>query len=731
MADLKPAGNGTIIRVLHVDDDLSFLEISKLILIDMNCNFLIDSALSVDEASAKLAANDYDVVVSDYEMPNKNGLDFLRELKKQKKEIPFIIFTGKGREEVTIQAINLGANYYINKQGSPETVYGELVHGIKTAYAYKKAEKLMLEMDSRYRELFDTTPDGIAIYQAIDNGEDFVIKDFNPAAQQIEKVTKTQIVGRRVTEAFPGVKELGLFGIFQQVWKTGQPLYLPESLYKDSKKAWSWRENWVYKLPNNEIVAIYRDITSRKKAQEALTDNLSNYRSLINGMNDTAWVIDFNGNFLEANDSAVRILGYSKEELLEIGIKGIDKNLSQEQVKKLIDNLPLVGNQVFETIHITKDGTEIPVEICSSLIDFQGNQVILSIARNITERKKVQEVLKENEAKYHELSDYLPEVVFEIDSKANLVYTNRKGYELTGYSKEDTVNGFNVLSIVAPEDKVRVTQNIKKVFAGSIFQPTQYTVIRKDGGRVPVIISSAPIIKNDKVVGARGVIIDITERKQAEEKLSTANEKLRVVGKLTRHDVCNKLQVIGASAYLLKKKLDDDPEAAKLIASIETSAELADRLFEFGKLYEQIGVEETRKIDVKQCFNEAVALIPNLGSVRVFNESDGLVLEADSLLRQVFYNLIDNSLKHGKKVTQIRLHYTKQDNQTKLIYEDDGVGVAETNKQKLFIEGFSTNSGTGLGLSLLRKILQVYGWAITEKGIPGKGAKFEITIPKA
>ena len=99
------------------------------------------------------------------------------------------------------------------------------------------------------------------------------------------------------------------------------------------------------------------------------------------------------------------------------------------------------------------------------------------------------------------------------------------------------------------------------------------------------------------------------------------------------------------------------------------------------------------------------------------------------MLWQLFYNLIDNSLKHGEKVTQIRLHYTKDGNNVKLIYEDNGVGIPDANKPKLFESGFTTGKGTGLGLYLVKKMMDVYGWTVTEESEPGKGAKFIIRLP--
>ena len=123
-------------------------------------------------------------------------------------------------------------------------------------------------------------------------------------------------------------------------------------------------------------------------------------------------------------------------------------------------------------------------------------------------------------------------------------------------------------------------------------------------------------------------------------------------------------------------------------------------------------------------------LLPDLGTIKIVNDCQGLYVRADSLLKQLFYNLLDNSLKYGEKVTQIRLHFTKEGDSVKLFYEDNGVGISDASKPKLFHEGFTTGKSTGLGLFLIKKMVEVYGWTITEEGETSKGAKFAITIPK-
>jgi len=138
----------TLIRVLHVDDDSDFLNTAKQIL-EMQSSFQVETARSVEEAKDKMKEKTFDVIASDYVMPGENGFDFLKELRDSGSNIPFIIFTGKGREEAAIKALNLVADRYFNKLGHPETVYGELAHGIKTTVKSKEAEQALKESEEK------------------------------------------------------------------------------------------------------------------------------------------------------------------------------------------------------------------------------------------------------------------------------------------------------------------------------------------------------------------------------------------------------------------------------------------------------------------------------------------------------------------------------------------------------------------------------------------------------
>ena len=145
----------------------------------------------------------------------------------------------------------------------------------------KQAEEALKESELKYKELFERMSSAVALYEAVDDGEDFVFRDFNSAGETIEKVNREDIIGKRVTEVFPGVKEFGIFAVFQRVWKTGELEYFPAMLYKDEHGNGTWRESWVYKLPGGEIVAVYNDITFRKQAEDQIKKLLSEKELLI------------------------------------------------------------------------------------------------------------------------------------------------------------------------------------------------------------------------------------------------------------------------------------------------------------------------------------------------------------------------------------------------------------------------------------------------------------------
>ncbi|MBN2467081.1 MAG: PAS domain S-box protein [Deltaproteobacteria bacterium] len=148
----------------------------------------------------------------------------------------------------------------------------------------KESQDRVHQSEARFREMFNNTHNGVAVYQAVKNGEDFLIIDFNKAAEHIERISRTDVVGRSILEAFPSVKDFGIFAVLQRVWKTGAPESFPLGLYQDERIA-GWRDNYVYKLPSGEVVAIYSDETKRKQDEEKIR-TLYAYQGVIREINE-------------------------------------------------------------------------------------------------------------------------------------------------------------------------------------------------------------------------------------------------------------------------------------------------------------------------------------------------------------------------------------------------------------------------------------------------------------
>ena len=265
----------------------------------------------------------------------------------------------------------------------------------------KRTEEALREGEEQYRQLFETMTSGVAVYEAVDNGDNFVFRDFNQAGVNIEKVKREDVIGRRVTEAFPGVREFGLFEALQRVWRTDKSEYFPEAFYRDERDPGTWRENWVYKLPSGEIVTVYNDINKRKQQEEVLWESEQRYRTLVENINDIVFTLDRDGNFTYLSPRFRMLTGYLPQDLSGHSFVEI---LAPDYIESTINRFArgLFGTiiSLYEVELLLKDGKRLPVELnVSPLLDAEGQAIgRLGVARDITERKQAEEKAREVEA---------------------------------------------------------------------------------------------------------------------------------------------------------------------------------------------------------------------------------------------------------------------------------------------------------------------------------------------
>ncbi len=188
-----------MIRALLVDDEAAFLKLAVMFLEEQE-DILCDTARSATEALIRLQETPCDVVISDYEMPGLDGIAFLKQVRERFGSIPFILFTGKGREEIVIEALNNGADFYLQKGLDPEAQFTELVHKVRHAVGKKLAETQLAESEMRYRLLFDKIHAAIDIMEIIrdDVGKpiEFRYLDINASSEEIAGMTKEELIGK-------------------------------------------------------------------------------------------------------------------------------------------------------------------------------------------------------------------------------------------------------------------------------------------------------------------------------------------------------------------------------------------------------------------------------------------------------------------------------------------------------------------------------------------------------
>lgn len=265
------------------------------------------------------------------------------------------------------------------------------------------AEGQLKEYQARFQVLFDHVCSGVAIYEARNDGEDFVFVDFNPAAEQIEHIKREELIGKSVMQVFPGVKQFGLFDVFRRVYKTGTPEHHPVSVYKDERIA-GWRENYVYRLPSGLVVAVYDDISARKRTElvARMTDQC--FRAIADYTYDWEVWVGPTGRVLWTNPAAQRITGYSVKEIMAMPeypgplVYDEDRSRMARAFQSARDGS--TGNDVQFRI-ARKDGQIIWVEMSwQPIYDDKGDSLgHRESIRDITARKQAEQALEDAKVK--------------------------------------------------------------------------------------------------------------------------------------------------------------------------------------------------------------------------------------------------------------------------------------------------------------------------------------------
>jgi PAS domain S-box-containing protein len=400
---------------------------------------------------------------------------------------------------------------------------------IGIAVARKKAREALNESEARFRELFNRMSSGVAVYEAVDNGADFVFRDFNPAAEKIEKISRKDILGRRVSEAFPGVKAFGVFEVFQRVWQTGKPEHFPLNIYKDERDPGSWRENWVFKLPAGEIVAIYNDITERKRTEQAVLDSEVRYHALFENSADGILIADVETkNFLYANLALCQMIGYAEEELKTMSLADIHPKDALPRVVADFESQMRGEKTLAAAIPcLRKDGAIFYADINSTTVALDGRTCLVGFFRDITERKRVEVELRKSEERFRQALENIPDVIVIYDRDLRIKNINAATLRITGRPVSDFI-GRREEEIWPPEIYEVYLPTLRKAYETRTICSLETKLSLPGYNPRALCITCVPLLdENGEVREIMGVTHDLTESKQAENKLSEQLDELR------------------------------------------------------------------------------------------------------------------------------------------------------------------------------------------------------------
>jgi PAS domain S-box-containing protein len=432
-------------------------------------------------------------------------------------EIKFVSATGRQR--------------WIEITAMPVTYEGD--HAIQASLvditARKEAEDALRDSEERYRTLVETAQNAIFSIE-----HDGTLTFLNPVAAQMLGAEPAKVIGQNISDLFPPhVAERHLRNI-QRIIDSGKGEIIENLTELQGQQR--WHITGIHPLNGHNgrprsAILISTDITESKLAAQTLARERDFNRLILQTANSLIFCLDAEARVLLFNTECERVTGYRADEVL--GKRWPDIFMPERFRHSGLDDF---GTWVIqhpsdrrEEPILTKSGEERVILWSNSSFAHPdtGQITAIAIGYDITEKKLAEEMLRESESRFKEMADFLPQMIFETDLSGIFTFVNRQGLQMFGYTSEDLENHSQILNGLHPSDRERAWDNFRRIRQGEASRGNEYRALRKDGSEFPVIAYSSVVRRGEEVVGYRGMVIDITERKQAEEQLQRSQEAYR------------------------------------------------------------------------------------------------------------------------------------------------------------------------------------------------------------
>lgn len=728
------------IRILLVDDEPALLEITKLFL-ERNRQFSTETALSGDLALELLENSSFDAIVSDYQMPGMDGLALLSRIREQGISIPFIILTGRGREEVVIEALNLGADFYLQKGGDPKSQFAELKSKITHAVEKRRAENKALtayaemeiavkkleeqnsrleESEAKFRDLANSTSTAIFLFQ---DGRWIYA---NPAAERMCGYSADEICAMEFWRfVAPEFREMVKGrGQLREKGKDVEKAYDFKILKKTGEEVWVhlMGSTTEYQGRSAGLITVI-DITERKLMEERLRKQDENYQTLLNSLKSPILMIDGDDQFtgIHYNKGKLYVL---PQNFIGRHCRDVLPQYIYEKHSAATAMLRTTGESQTYEYSLAIDGETRWFEVSLNLRE-DGAGGIIAVVRDITDRKQAEGALRENEARYRTLVENLPIGLIHADITGKISFVNQQIIGILGSPSREETERINLLNF-PPLQESGISNDIRTAIMEKRPLLSERKYVSKWRKDPCLSYRIAPLITDGEVTGILGIVEDVTIRRQAEDALRLANHKLGLLSRITRHDILN--DVLTAKGYLELTKADSPASVTPYLTFVEEAITRIEREVEFTQEYQELGKSPPEWQVVRHVIEEGCQQMNVPKEIRVEIDISPIEIYADQLLTLAVSNIFRNALVHAKGLTKISaVAHEIPAGELCIIIEDDGSGVPEEKKKAILQATYNRRHGHGLFLVL--DILDLTGISIRETGVPGEGARFELIVP--
>ena len=662
----------------------------------------------------------------------------------------------------TVRKKKDGSLIHVSLSVAPMVVDDKLIGYVglhKDITERKRVEDALRESAERYRSLFESARDLIITVDLEGN-----ITSANNMVLEYG-YERNELVGKSVFNLFSEE----YWRVFQDYFRKlteGKPIegeFKIKSRQMQGFRVVEYRSNPI--IQDDKVVGaqvIVRDVTERREIEEKLRDSEEKFRAINASANDAILLIDDEGKFSYWNPAAEKMFGYTKEEVDNKKMYELitperfrgDHTSAFEKFKKTGEGR-IIGKTV-EMAAIRKDGTEFPVEFSLSALQVKGKQYALGIVRDITERKKMEERLKQYSEHLEELVEKKTNELLELEKRYSvlveeasdgvaiiqdekIVFVNKKAPDIIGYTREEMI-GLPLETFLDENYRQHVKELYQRKLRGEAAPPTlEMEWIAKTSEHVPVELSAALI----NYLGSPAILViirDISERKRI-EKQHVKLEKLATIGELATmvaHDLRNPLTSIRNASFYVKgtcphRENTECRAALEMLNIIDQETIFANNIINELLEFSTKGPLQKGKKNINRIIEDSlkVSNIPKSINIEKHFAGKTTARVDKGQLQRVFLNIIQNAAHSMPNGGKLIITTTGTKDHVEITFTDTGTGMAEEDRSKLFTPFFTTKAkGIGLGLAICKRIVEEHGGTIGFKSKVSKGTTFTIALPK-